>query len=45
MPVEGETTEFMDWEKAIRHLFVTYTDFEALLLKSTKTMGVNIAAI
>lgn len=44
MPKEGEMVKFESWGKTVRLPFTMYADFEALLVKSVKKIGINTEA-
>jgi len=39
MPKEGECIDFKTWKNTVRHPFVIYADFEALLVKTNEDKG------
>jgi len=45
MPKEGECLQFEAWQKTVRHPFVIYADFEALLVKTDEEKGKNTTII
>ncbi|XP_060876104.1 uncharacterized protein LOC132949299 [Metopolophium dirhodum] len=45
MPKEGECVEFRAWKKTVRHPFVIYADFEAILVKTEEKKGGSTTVI
>jgi len=45
MPKEGECLQFEALQKTVRHPFVIYADFEALLVKTDEEKGKNTTII
>ncbi|XP_060873939.1 uncharacterized protein LOC132947697 [Metopolophium dirhodum] len=45
MPKEGDCVEFRAWKNTVRHPFVIYVDFEAILTKAEEKKGGNTTII